>query len=180
LRGGEICRIIRAWEKTACFILLRSPPPRPHCPDYGDLRGHYSLPSARSSRSNSSCEITSPRSISSSPARMSSRISSVSVSSYGEAASQSMMLTNTDVGLPFCVTMMGRCVRRVFSIYSPSLLRHSVKDMTSSERIGRRGPGRSARRAVLRTGARVFAGIYYAPFVDANSVPCSVRCAQWA
>ena len=107
------------------------------------IRFHRRL-SALSIALTSSDVYSSPRSISASAALTSSRSSSVSVSSYGEEISQSITFSSIDVGLPFWVTMMGRCVRRVFSMYSPSLLRHSVKDITSSDRIGRRMPGRSA------------------------------------
>ena len=142
----------------------------------GERNGFHSRPSARSMARTSSVVYVSPRSLSSSAARTSSMSSRVSRSSYGAATSQSTMLSTTDVGRPFCVTMMGRCVRRVFSRYSPSLPRHSVKEITSSERMGRRGPGRSARRVAARAGCAldcVFVRMFSAPCFDADSVPYS-------
>ena len=132
----------------------------------------------------SALEWHSPRANCDSPIRRSSRTCAATRSSFSHSdmkGSQSMMLSRTDVGRPFCVTMMGRCVRRVFSKYSPSLPRHSVKEMTSSERIGRRGPGRSARRVAVRAGCAlddVFVRMVSAPVVDADSVPFSRHVVQ--
>ena len=121
-------------------------------------------PSARSSSMKSSCDVSSPRSISASAALTSSRSSSCSMSSSNLVElSQSTMLSRTEVGRPFCVTMIGRCVRRVLSKYSPSLPRHSVNEITSSERIGRC-------RVFLAGRGLADVDMMAAPFVDANSV----------
>lgn len=132
-------------------------------------------------------EWNSPLANCSSLIRKSSRTCSAMRCSFSQPLdmdSQSEMHTSTEVGLPFCVTMMGRCVRRVFSKYSPSLPRHSVKEMTSSERIGRRGPGRSVRCAVVRVAgfgfSRVDVAMTSAPFLDANIVPNSCHRMQVA
>lgn len=120
-------------------------------------------PSARSSSMKSSCDVSSPRSISASAALTSSRSSSSSMSSNLVELSQSTMLSRTEVGRPFCVTMIGRCVRRVLSKYSPSLPRHSVNEITSSERIGRC-------RVFLAGRGLADVDMMAAPFIDANSV----------
>ena len=138
----------------------------------------------------SSFERHSPLANCSSPMRRSSRTCSAILCSFSHLdmmGSQSVMLTSTDVGLPFCVTMMGRWVERVFSKYSPSLPRHSVKEIMSSDRIGLRGPGWSARpdavRAVGRVVARAedwfFVRMDSAPVSDAYIVQKNVQQVKW-
>ncbi|MBQ4385784.1 MAG: group II intron reverse transcriptase domain-containing protein [Kiritimatiellae bacterium] len=136
----------------------------PHFVDHPSCLGHDYLPDVVSLDMKSSCDVSSPRSISASAALTSSRSSSCSMSSSNLVElSQSTMLSRTEVGRPFCVTMIGRCVRRVLSKYSPSLPRHSVNEITSSERIGRC-------RVFLAGRGLADVDMMAAPFVDANSV----------
>ncbi len=78
----------------------------------------------------SSGEKVSPRSISSSAARTSSMIAIASRIRWKSATS-----TRNDAARPFCVTRIGRCVRRVFKMQSAIVPRNSESGMMSSEKL---------------------------------------------
>ena len=95
---------------------------------HGRLRvvGTASRSAWRRARS-SSAGNDSPRSISSSAARTSSIIAIVSRIFWKSATS-----TKKDAARPFCVTRIGRCVRRVFKMQSAIVPRNSESGITSS------------------------------------------------
>ena len=120
------------------------------------------LRSAISCALSSECDVHSPRSSSSSATRTSS-MSSFSSTNW----SQSSTLPMKEVGRPFCVMKMRRCVSAVRFRHAARLLRHSEKEMTSSER---RGVGNAARRRLRTEFLSLTAGIGYNPFLMAHIV----------
>ena len=129
--------------------------------DHGTSSCILALRSAISCATKSSCVMYSPRSSSAIPASMSLRVSIHSVNS-----SQSSTLPMKEVGRPFCVMKMRRCVSAVCFRHAARLLRHSEKEITSSDR---RGVGSDERRQ-LRTDFSLTAGISDVPFLMAYIV----------
>ena len=124
-----------------------------------DFHGRNSL---RRLSKTSLCGMPLPSSSSVIPASISRLVSIHSTSS-----SQSSTLPMKEVGRPFCVMKMRRCVSAVRFRHAARLLRHSEKEMTSSER---RGVGNAARRRLRTDNFSLTAGIGYYPFLMAYIV----------
>ena len=84
-------------------------------------------------------------------------------------ASQSSMLPMKEVGRPFCVMKMRRCVSPTRFRQAARLLRHSEKEMTSSERRGMRKVGR-LRERVRKVDFALATGIAGVPVLMARIV----------
>lgn len=116
-------RIVVFGDRFCVFRKPTLPARRPR-----DFHVAYSL---RRSSKTCLCGMPLPASSSAMPAAMSPR-----VSIHSTRSSQSSMLPMKEVGRPFCVMKMRRCVSPTRFRHDARLLRHSEKEMTSSERRG--------------------------------------------